>query len=237
MTRPSERQTDRRRFLSWITATALSVTGAPAAFAAATGRPARRHAPGSAPSTDPKWDDTWVDRVRAARHKAVFDSPAISDGDALGMANRYLSGCRDALGTAGADVQAVIVFRHKGLPIALSDAMWDRYELAKADKLDDPSTGRLAHRNPFLHVTKDDKHAAIEPEESIESLRARGVVFLGCNLALMALASQLADRTQQKPEAVTAELRANLLPGIILQPNGVYATLRAQDAGCGFMRP
>ena len=32
------------------------------------------------------------------------------------------------------------------------------------------------------------------------------------------------------------ELKANLVPGMILQPNGVYAVLRAQEAGCAFMR-
>ena len=236
MSTTAEQHADRRRFLSWITAAGLAATAAPAAFAAAAGRVTRRHVDASAPALS-EWDDSWVERVRAARHKAVFDSPEISDGDALGMANRYLSGYHDALGTVDSDLIAVIVLRHKALPMALSDAMWNKYEFAKADKLDDPSTGKLAHRNPFLRVTKNDNHAIIDPGESIESLRTRGVVFLGCNLALMGLASLLADRTKQKSDVVTAELRANLLPGIILQPNGVYATLRAQDAGCGFMRP
>jgi intracellular sulfur oxidation DsrE/DsrF family protein len=31
-------------------------------------------------------------------------------------------------------------------------------------------------------------------------------------------------------------LKANLIPGVILQPSGVYAAHRAQEAGCTYIR-
>jgi hypothetical protein len=37
-------------------------------------------------------------------------------------------------------------------------------------------------------------------------------------------------------KTIYEELKANLVPGLILQPNGIYATMRAQEAGCAFMR-
>jgi hypothetical protein len=36
-------------------------------------------------------------------------------------------------------------------------------------------------------------------------------------------------------DEVRAELRANLVPGAILVPSGIYALIRAQNAGCAFM--
>jgi intracellular sulfur oxidation DsrE/DsrF family protein len=36
--------------------------------------------------------------------------------------------------------------------------------------------------------------------------------------------------------ALMEEFKANLLPGVILQPNGIYATMRAQQAGCVYIR-
>jgi intracellular sulfur oxidation DsrE/DsrF family protein len=32
-----------------------------------------------------------------------------------------------------------------------------------------------------------------------------------------------------------AEARANLIPGAIVVPSGIYALIRAQNAGCAFM--
>ena len=187
--------------------------------------------------TNRTWDDSWTIRVRAATHKAVFDGPEISSGEVFDYAGRWLAGLHAALGISDADAAAVIVIRHTGITMALNDTLWGKYEFAKYSKLDDPTTGKLARRNPFLRIRKDDTHATIDAESSIESLRSRGAVLLACNDALEWVATQTAQETKQKPEDLKAEFHANLIPGVILQPNGVYATLRAQAAGCGFMRP
>jgi hypothetical protein len=31
-------------------------------------------------------------------------------------------------------------------------------------------------------------------------------------------------------------MRAGLAPGVRLQPSGIYASMRAQEIGCGFLR-
>ena len=61
-------------------------------------------------------------------------------------------------------------------------------------------------------------------------------VVLACNLALENMIGAVAKRSSQTVEAVRAEAHAHLVPGVILQPSGVYAVLRAQEAGCVYLR-
>lgn len=223
----------RRRFISQLASSTLLAAGAAAIPASA------RAMLGEEPATQPPngdWDDSWTARVRAAKHRAVFDAPETKQGEVFIQVDRWLAGLRAALGVGDADALPVIVIRHSAIPMALDDVIWDKYEFAKKDSLDDPTTGTLARRNPFLRIGKDDKHAMIGAGTSIEALRARGAIFLGCNAALEGFAADAADRTKQKIEDVKAEFRAHVVPGVILQPNGVYATIRAQEAGCAFMR-
>jgi len=47
-------------------------------------------------------------------------------------------------------------------------------------------------------------------------------------------ANVIGDRTKTDWHTVYGELKANLVPGVILQPTGVYAVHRAQEAGCTY---
>src|SRR5437868_3716896 len=69
-----------------------------------------------------------------------------------------------------------------------------------------------------------------------KALVARGVMFLVCNRATMGLASTLAKKVNKPVEEVQNDLRANVVPGATLMPNGVFALIRAQNAGCAFYR-
>jgi hypothetical protein len=44
----------------------------------------------------------------------------------------------------------------------------------------------------------------------------------------------LAKKVKREQRAIYEELKANLIPGVILQPSGIYAVHRAQEAGCTF---
>jgi hypothetical protein len=61
-------------------------------------------------------------------------------------------------------------------------------------------------------------------------------VVLACNNAFMGFTSRIAKAANVDLDALRAEARAGLLRGVTLQPSGVYATLRAQEVGCTFMR-
>jgi hypothetical protein len=228
--------TPRRDFLVRVASTTAAVV---AGAACASPLAAAGVSAGGVPrrgTTSPDFDDTWTTRVRTAPHRAVFDSPDVADGLALGHAAVFMDNYHDMFGTSDADTVPVIVLRHQGTVIAMGDALWEKYELGKRTKLVDPVTGAVATRNPFVTVAKDDPHALIEPGCTLPVLRARGAVLLACNRALMHFATQKAREMKLNENDVKAEFRAGLVPGVILQPSGIYAVIRAQEAGCGVVR-
>ncbi|HXE61479.1 MAG TPA: hypothetical protein VN607_12270 [Gemmatimonadaceae bacterium] len=207
--------------------------------AAAESMPNERVDPRAVTDTTPAprgpWDLSWVDKL-TAQHRQVFDSPAIADGEALNKAGLYLDGYHEIYGTSDKDVNVVIVIRHKGIPMALGDAVWARYDfLADRTKLKDPTTGKKAKRNPFVGVKPNDAYAMTNPTSSLDSLIARGVIVLCCNLALGSVAQLLADKTKQSVDTVEAELKRSLVPGVTLVPSGIFGVTRAEEAGCHYL--
>ncbi len=182
------------------------------------------------------WDTSWMARI-TAKHKAVFDSPQINDGDALYMAAGYFAWVKDVFKTGDSDSSVVVVLRHAAVPMLYSDAMWAKYDFGAETKTTDPSTKKPAKRNVFYRkLDRDGKPATgDDAAASIAALTSRGVIFLGCDRATRAFASQIAEKTKQQESAVYEELRQNLVPTATLMPTGIFATLLAQEAGCSKM--
>ncbi|HEU4629059.1 MAG TPA: hypothetical protein VFS08_04915 [Gemmatimonadaceae bacterium] len=238
--------TPRRGFLTRLAAAgaALGATMHGRALAAQTATPAPA-APPSQPT--PGWDLSWVDRLTSS-HRQVFDAPELADGVVLHQASAWLKGYTDVYGTKDGDANAVLVIRHFAIPMVMNDAMWDRYELGAgmaqfaADKqpVKDPASGQPARRNPFLNANNKpgDKYTSmyIWPDGGLDTLMQRGATVLACNLALAYLATNvMAPKDGTTPEAALANVKQNLLPGVIVMPSGIFAVSRAQEAGCRYI--
>ena len=102
---------------------------------------------------------------------------------ALNNAITWLNGYKEVYQTTDGEMAAVLVFRHKGLPVALNDDMWARLNFGDDDKLKDPTTGEPTKRNPFINGKAADKNSTIMPEGGVEELLARGAIVLACNQA------------------------------------------------------
>ncbi|MDB4914444.1 MAG: hypothetical protein JWM95_2088 [Gemmatimonadetes bacterium] len=217
----------RREFLSHVATAAAVIAGStiPASLSAMSAR----HA--AAP-----FDDSWTARVKAARHRAVFDCPAVSDGLALQHAWFFIEGFKEQLDTADGECIPVVVMRHEATVMAFNDALWEKYSIGEYRKVTDPRTKKDAVRNPFTHIDKDEKNALVTAQASFESLRAMGAVFLVCNKAAMRTAGVFAQKLGIDVETVRNDIRNGLVPGAVLQPSGIYAVLRAQDVGCTFIK-
>ncbi|MGB7211350.1 MAG: hypothetical protein WBC97_01875 [Gemmatimonadales bacterium] len=236
----------RREFLGQLAATVALAGVACAPAASSTVAPAPVPIAGAAPAavtTTAKvqqppvhWDDSWTTKVLAAKHKAVFDGPEIADGEAPGQAWLFYEGLSVVKDVTDADVVPVIVMRHMGVPIAFNDHLWDKYQLGKQLKQKDPTTGKPARRNPYAHADKGDKYGNLAPDGTLPELYRRGAVLLACSRAASYFAYTIAERTKQPFPQVKAEIKANLIDGVILQPSGVYAVLRAQEVGCAYIR-
>jgi hypothetical protein len=226
------------------TACAAPAAGSSAATApvpaAAPPNAAAEAPPAPAPTTPVHWDDSWFGRL-TAKHKAVFDSPQFDDGLVLSNAAGYIRGMRDAVGAGETDVQTVIVMRHIAVPMIFNDAMWAKYEIGKERQIKDSSTKTWALRNPFVGPAPSSNQSArpstnARPQANLQWLAANGHILLGCDLAARGFAGQIASKTKTDSRVIYEELKANLVPGVILQPTGVYAAHRAQEAGCSYIR-
>jgi hypothetical protein len=243
----SETTSPRRQFIGELAAGAAALAAAACAPAAAASSAAQAPTPavpssGAAavpppvPAVPTKWDASWMDRI-TAKHKAVFDSPEIGDGTALYQAFSYLGSIKDVFGMTDSDASVVCVFRHRGVPVLFSDAMWAKYNIGAESSTTDEKTRKPVTRNIYYQDVdaqgnpKDDK-----PSATIKSLSARGVIFVGCDLATRGLSSRIAQHMKLDQKTVYADLKANMVPGATLMPTGVFATLMAQDAGCAFMK-
>jgi hypothetical protein len=227
---PTSSATPRREFLAHIAgAAAVAVAGSALAtpLTAAT-LPASRHVP--------SFDDSWAQRVAATKHRAVFESPDVNGGAVFEQAMVYMQNYREMFGTGDGDAVPVIVLRHMGTMLAMGDALWEKYELGKRAKVKDPATGEDAKRNPFIQIAAGDEHALVPSDASMSALHARGAVLLACNRALTFFGAEQAKKHNADVETVQAELRNGLVPGVIIQPSGIYATLRAQEVGCGLFK-
>ena len=183
--------------------------------------------------SDGAWDMSWVEAVQRAPYKAVFDSPALADGAALDLAAGILDDFTAVYGQ-DAGFRPVIVMRQLGQVMAFGDALWDRYGIGAERQVNDPLTKQPARRNPYAKAVAGDPAWAVAAK--LETLRARGAIFLVCNRASMNWAERAAERTHTNVDSVRAAVRAGLVPGATLMPTGVFALVRAQNAGCAFMR-
>ena len=239
---PSSRPTARREFLGHLATTAVALAGtacvsghaAPAAAAGTTPQPANGPAgPATAQPTRVQWDDSWVSKL-TAKHKAMFEAAAVDEGNVLGHAVRYLNGMREALETADGDVQVVLVIRHSAIPMAFNDAMWAKYNIGKQAKIKDGSD--WATRNPYLNNARGGAARGDRPSATLAWFASHGHIMLGCNLATLGWSGEFAQAAGLDSKTVYEEIKANLVPGMILQPNGIYAVHRAQEAGCTYFK-
>ena len=212
---------DRRMFLGQLGAVAASLSLDPEEMRAMSDR---RSGP---------WDTSWLERLGAAQYRVVFNTSEVSDGAVLSYVSSFLDDFHTIHGTTDRQTRAVIVFRRLGTPMALNDAMWARYAIGEDQKIKDPNTNAAATRNVFWKPR--DGATGWEAQSALEPLQKRGLISLVCNVALGNWAAGMARKYQRDPELVKAEWRENLIPGAILVPSGIYALIRAQNAGCAFM--
>ena len=216
----------RREFLGRVGLLALAAS-VPASAAGAFAAP-------RLPAASSPWDMSWVDRIAPAPYKVVIDATKIG-GDSLYTALDIMDTFHEVYDSPDDQTRVVIVMRHYAAAMGLSDALWNRYAIGEERSVTDPDTKAPAKHNIFLRASPNAKEKW-ETSSKIEPLVARGMTILVCNRAAMNLASTLAKKANKPVEEVQADVRAGLVPGAILMPNGIFALIRAQNAGCALFR-
>jgi hypothetical protein len=209
----TEGQPSRRSFITHVAGMGVAVALGPPPLQAA-----------------PEWDVSWLDTVRKAKHRALFDAP--SPGIVLDIAARYYDNIAKAYGKSAGRTCAVLNLRTRATYMGLADPMWQKYPVGEDVKVTDPETKAPARRNLELRVSEEQTAIGYG---SIEHLQSLGAIVIVCDFALGHLANRLAKATGGKGEDVHIELRANLVRGAFLVPSGIFGAAEAQNAGCSFI--
>jgi hypothetical protein len=180
-----------------------------------------------------KWDTSWTDRVNR-KHRAIFDSPQFSGGAALIRAINWKTEYKEVYGTPADDMSAVLVLRGDGIWLAMNDEFWQTYKVGEENNFKSGPSGKLRVANPIASAPADASPSAAE--RTLPKFMASGNIVLACYRAFSA-AVELVKKVDKGVTDEEAEKKAKtfLLPGVILQPSGVFATLRAQEAGCHYI--
>lgn len=176
------------------------------------------------------YDLSWTTRLQGASDKAVVDAPNATDFS-LQLATRYLDNCDAAYGVGAHSARLVLTFRTAATALGLNDAMWEKYAIGTANKINDRITKQPATRNPYFLLPPGETPSL----GATSLLLERKATVLVCDFALGHLATRLAESAGRPKDEVHRELRANLLVGAFAVPSGIWGTAKAQNLGCALI--
>jgi hypothetical protein len=175
---------------------------------------------------------SWTARV-TGKYKAVFDSPDMSDGAALVRAVAWCDQYKEVYGAERTEMSPVLVLRHSAIDLVMTDDYWARFEIGKSHKLRDANGKKWARANPLS--ARSAGSAAGATKYKLETFLESGGIVLACGWAFRFVSSHYRKAESLDAAAAMARARQDLIPGIIMQPNGIFAALRAQEAGCAYI--
>lgn len=215
---------DRREFIERMAAGAAMASGLSLSL------PGEAAAQGQA-----AWDLSWTDRIKGS-HRAVFDCTEIEDGAGVLRALIWKMQYHQVLKVAPDDMTAVVVIRHSAIPLAMTQEFWDRYSIGKEKKVKNPMTQEPTKRNPVLLSADRGELPAQMASLNLDGLLKGGDIALACDLAFADCVQTVVKHDKVDEAEGRKRALAMLLPGIILQPSGVFATIRAQESGCHHLK-
>ena len=226
----------RKDFLS---TTALGIS---AAVLAGSASPAKADVAGRAPLHfhvlgSNEFDKAARDRIlqNSSQNKQVFQSVnAITV--APGVASLYIHmqnsmnafQFTEGMGAGGVATLAVLI--GPSIVFALNDAMWKKYHIGSAFKLDATNTYYRAGSNLDTNASPDDPNGMYQ-DWSAQAVMKRGGSFMVCHNATTAVAAFLAMQMQGDPKTALSDFEHNLLPGFLMVPAGVATVQAAQTNG------
>ena len=177
------------------------------------------------------WDTSWTKRI-TGKHKAVFDTPELEEGSGVFRSGLWLRQYADVFKLQPSELTSVLVIRHSAIPLVMNQAFWDEYEIGKRNKLKDEK-GKKTNRNPvLLPESTPASFAALALDKQIAS----GTIVLACDMAFRQMVSIVGEKHKLKGAEARAKALTYMLPGVIMQPSGFFATTLAGENGCVYVR-
>lgn len=228
--REAKLSTTRREFVERMAAGAVLAGGLPL-----TGRMERVITTVASPAKD-QWDLTWARSVKKARHRAVFDSPEVESGLGVYRAGIWKGQVHDVQGVPLSEIASVVVIRHAGIILAMHQPFWDKYGIGAARKVTHPMTDAPTDRNPVLLSAAKGEIPAMLSASTLGNFIAGGGIALACNLALeLGILPIIMEKDKLSHDDARKLAISMLVPGVILQPSGVFGIVHAQEAGAHYV--
>lgn len=180
------------------------------------------------------WDVTWPSRL-TGKYKAVFDCTEPESGYGVWRAAGWARQNMTVLNAQPAQVTPAIVLRHNAIILAMQQSFWDKYNIGQKKNVMHPLTGEPTKKNPVLLDERDGLEDPFD-KAGLHKQLARGVVVLACNLALQDCIDLIKNTDKVSDEVARKHAIAYLVPGVILQPSGVFAAILAQQAGAPYLK-
>lgn len=177
------------------------------------------------------WDMSWVRKV-TGKHKLVLDAPDLESGIPLVRANVIGLQYTEVFGVGLAEVSRVLVLRHHAIHFAMNDEYWARYKVGADTGFTGPDGAAIGF-NP-VRIPREIFPEPFRPL-MLEPFQQGGGIILACDLALRHLVVPYYTAAGMSADAAYTAARADLLPGITLQPSGIFAVGVAQEAGCAMV--
>jgi intracellular sulfur oxidation DsrE/DsrF family protein len=208
--------TARRGFLGRIAAGA-------AAFGLSSGVPSTLGAETVTASKDPMLD-AWLGKIKG-KHKMVFDVTEPNNGFGVIWPRIYMNTMKATY--PGETVTPVIILRHAGIPLGMTDALWAKYPLGETFSIKEGDAP--AKKNVYANITN-----LPLPGLGTANLLKDGVLVGLCDVALTVYSAGVAEKMGMAADAVKKEWVAGLLPGVQVVPSGVFGVARTQELGCAY---
>src|SRR4029078_8378196 len=219
---------NRRTFLGAAAVNAAAIASLPTALFANVPSDLLPHASSDEWSVDCR-------RRLTGKHKSVFDNAEVESGYGVWRAAAWARQHMEVLKASMSDVTPAIVLRHNAIVLAMQQSFWDKYGIGQAKKVTHPLTQEATDRNPVLLGEKDGIPAPFN-QASLTNQLSHGVVVLACNLALQDCVDLIEKTDKVSPEEARKQAIAYLVPGVILEPSGVFAVTQAQEAGAAYVK-
>lgn len=223
--------TDRREFIERVALGAAALTGL-------TAFPDIAQALRASPSeTAEEFDLTWPKKL-TGKYRTVYDIPEVDSAYGVWRSHFYGNQLQEQLKVKPADISTVIVLRHNAIFLAMQQSFWDKYGIGKAHNALHPLTQQGTERNPALLSSTRGEIDKQFDGFSLQAALDKGATVLACNVAMeFDVVPTIAKAENVSPEEARKRAHALLIPGILRQPSGVFASMYAQDAGgCKYIR-
>ncbi len=204
--------TPRRGFIGSMAAAAMGIGAAGLAV------PERAEAAPASRAFNPQLE-AWFGKLKG-KHRVVFDATGANEGMPAVWPRVYLNTM--AATYPGEEASAMVILRHHGVALALSDAIWAKYPIGVM--FDVKNGNAPATANPYATIT-----GLPLPGLGVAELLKNGVLFGVCDVALTLSSAGAAAKMNMDAAAVKKEWIAGLLPGVQVVPSGVMGVARAQE--------